>query len=262
MDVAARPKGGPGAIADFGSHIIAMARYLLGPIAEVNADVRTIVPSRPVARGAKERRDVLVDDAARMLVQFGRGCAGTIEASWVSTGRKMQLDFEVYGTKGSLVFTQERMNEMLLYKAAGETMAHGADSRTNGFVRVESGPQHYPYGQFCLAGSHHIGFNDLKTMEWRSSSPASARAKRMARISARPMRCRRLSTRRLHRRRPGAGCGFRTVFRPNLPSSPRRRGTPAFLCQQCREIWLELKVLSRFARGLMQSEAGSPPARG
>lgn len=159
------PKGGPGAIADLGSHIIAMARYLLGPIAEVNADVRTIVPSRPIARGAKERKDVLVDDAARMLVQFGRGCAGTIEASWVSTGRKMQLDFEVYGTKGSLVFTQERMNEMLFYKAGNETMAHGADSRSNGYVRIESGPQHYPYGQFCLAGSHHIGFNDLKTIE-------------------------------------------------------------------------------------------------
>lgn len=159
------PKGGPGVIADLGSHIIGMARYLLGPIAEVNADVRTIVKSRPVARGAKERKDVLVDDVARILVNFGRGCGGTIEANWVATGRKMQLDFEIYGTKGSLVFTQERMNEMHLYKTAGETMAHGADSRTNGYVKIETGPQHYPYGQFCLAGAHHIGFNDLKTIE-------------------------------------------------------------------------------------------------
>jgi predicted dehydrogenase len=152
------PVGGPGVIADLGSHIIGMARFLLGPIAEVSADVRTVVMSRPVARGAKERKDVLVDDVARILVTFGRGCGGTIEANWIATGRKMQLGFELTGEKGSLVFTQERLNELLLYRAGG-------DSRTNGYVRIEAGPQHPPYGEFCIAGGHQLGFNDLKTIE-------------------------------------------------------------------------------------------------
>jgi predicted dehydrogenase len=152
------PSGGPGVIADLGSHIVGMARFLLGPIAEVSADVRTVVPTRPVARGATERRDVRVDDVARMLVNFERGCGGTIEANWVATGRKMQLGFELYGSKGSLAFTQERLNELLLYRA-------GADARTGGFVRLEAGPQHHPYGQFCIAGGHQLGFNDLKTIE-------------------------------------------------------------------------------------------------
>lgn len=159
------PSGGPGVIADLGSHIIGMARFLLGPIAEVNADVRTVVKSRPVARGATERKDVLVDDVARILVNFGRGCGGTIEANWIATGRKMQLGFELYGSKGSLVFMQERLNELQLYRAGGEAHAHGVDSRTNGYVRLEAGPQHYPYGQFCIAGGHQLGFNDLKTIE-------------------------------------------------------------------------------------------------
>ena len=152
------PVGGPGVIADLGSHIIGMARFLLGPIAEVSADVRTVVKSRPVARGAKERKDVLVDDVARILVGFGRGCGGTIEANWIATGRKMQLGFELTGEKGSLVFSQERLNELLLYRAGG-------DSRTNGYVRIEAGPQHPPYGEFCIAGGHQLGFNDLKTIE-------------------------------------------------------------------------------------------------
>ena len=124
-----------------------------------------MVKSRPVARGAKERKDVLVDDVARILVQFGRGCGGTIEANWIATGRKMQLGFELYGSKGSLVFTQERLNELLFYKAGGEAQAHGVDARANGYVRIEAGPQHYPYGQFCIAGGHQLGFNDLKTIE-------------------------------------------------------------------------------------------------
>jgi predicted dehydrogenase len=152
------PVGGPGVIADLGSHIIGMARFLLGPIDEVSADVRTVVKSRPVSRGASERRDVLVDDVARILVAFGRGCGGTIEANWIATGRKMQLGFELTGEKGSLVFTQERLNELLFYRAGG-------DARTNGYARIEAGPQHAPYGQFCVAGGHQLGFNDLKTIE-------------------------------------------------------------------------------------------------
>ncbi len=152
------PIGGPGVIADLGSHIIGMARFLLGPIAEVSADVRTVVKSRPVARGATQRKDVLVDDVARILVNFGRGCGGTIEANWIATGRKMQLGFELTGEKGSLVFTQERLNELMFYKSGG-------DPRTSGYVKIEAGPQHPPYGQFCVAGGHELGFNDLKTIE-------------------------------------------------------------------------------------------------
>jgi predicted dehydrogenase len=152
------PSGGPGVIADLGSHIIGMARFLLGDIVEVSADVRTVIKQRPVARGSAEMKPVEVDDVARLLVNFGRGCGGTIEANWIQTGRKMQLGFELTGEKGSLVFTQERLNELHFYKA-------GQDPRQSGFTRIESGPQHEPYGGFCIAGGHQLGFNDLKTIE-------------------------------------------------------------------------------------------------
>ncbi len=152
------PSGGPGVIADLGSHIIGMARFLLGEVAEVIADVRTVIKQRPAARGSSEMKAVEVDDVARILVNFGRGCGGTIEANWIQTGRKMQLGFELTGEKGSLVFTQERLNELLYYKA-------GSDPRHMGFTRIEAGPQHSPYGGFCVAGGHQLGFNDLKTIE-------------------------------------------------------------------------------------------------
>jgi predicted dehydrogenase len=103
-------------------------------------------------------KPVLVDDVARILVNFGRGCGGTIEANWIQTGRKMQLGFELTGEKGSLVFTQERLNELLYYKAGG-------NGQQAGFTRIEAGPQHEPYGGFCVAGGHQLGFNDLKTIE-------------------------------------------------------------------------------------------------
>jgi predicted dehydrogenase len=152
------PSGGPGVIADLGSHIIGMARFLLGDISEVSADVRTVIRRRPAAHGSKAMKPVEVDDVARLLVNFERGCGGTIEANWIQTGRKMQLGFELTGEKGSLVFTQERLNELFYYKAGGE-------ARHMGFTRIEAGPQHHPYAGFCVAGGHQLGFNDLKTIE-------------------------------------------------------------------------------------------------
>ena len=153
-----RLEPGGGALADLGSHIIGMARFLLGPIAEVHADLETVVKTRPVAPGADRRRAVVVDDIARLVVRFARGCRGAIEANWVATGRKMQLGFEAHGTKGSLVFTQERFNELLFFRAGGHP-------RHGGFARIEAGPQHSPYGRFCVAPGHQLGFNDLKTIE-------------------------------------------------------------------------------------------------
>ena len=94
----------------------------------------------------------------RLLVRFDAGFGGTIEANWVKTGRKMQLAFEVEGSKGSLAFTQERLNELKFYKA-------GQNPQTSGFTTIESGPQHPPYGGFCVAAGHQLGFNDLKTIE-------------------------------------------------------------------------------------------------
>ncbi|MGF6446171.1 Gfo/Idh/MocA family protein [Paraburkholderia youngii] len=152
------PRNGAGALAEIGNHIVGMARFLLGPIAKVNAQLETVNKTRPVAPGSVEGREVKVDDIARLIVKFERGCSGSIEANWAATGRKMQLEFEVYGTKGALLFSQERFNELQYFKA-------GADPRTAGFARIEAGPAHPPYDNFTVAGGHQLGFNDLKTIE-------------------------------------------------------------------------------------------------
>jgi predicted dehydrogenase len=150
-----QPEGG-GAVADIGSHITSLARYLVGPIAEVAADCRTIHPTRPVAPGSAERAPVAVDDMTHALIRFESGASGSLEANWAATARTMDLSFEITGTAGAICFTQERMNELLLWS--------GAPGRS-GYTRVESGPAHPPYGRFCPAPGHHLGFNDLKVIE-------------------------------------------------------------------------------------------------
>lgn len=151
------PDGG-GALADIGSHIISMARFLLGPITQVTGQSQTFHKTRPIAPGSTERAPVLVDDATHALVAFESGVQGSIEANWAATGRTMDLSWEITGTRGAITFNQERMNELLLCKGA-------AGGYTSGFTRIESGPSHPPYASFCPAPGHHLGFNDLKVIE-------------------------------------------------------------------------------------------------
>ncbi|MFY0633461.1 MAG: Gfo/Idh/MocA family oxidoreductase [Vannielia sp.] len=149
------PAGG-GALADIGSHALATAEYLCGPVARVMGDCVTMIDSRRDGRGG--HRAVEVDDVGRAFLRFESGATGSIEGNWIATGRKMQHDFEVYGTKGALAFSQERFNELHYFDTADRTGRQG-------FRRIEAGPDHAPYGLFCVAPGHQLGFNDLKAIE-------------------------------------------------------------------------------------------------
>jgi predicted dehydrogenase len=160
-------KGGHGVVADLGSHIISIARYVVGPIASLTGQIKTVVGERPVAPGSREKRKVLVDDEARALVTFANGATGSLEASWVKPGRKLYLAFEVTGSKGSILVDHERMNELQLYIA-------GQPRGREGFKTILAGPDHQFFREFVPAPGHHLGFNDMKTIEVRALLTALA----------------------------------------------------------------------------------------
>lgn len=149
------PAGG-GALADIGSHALATAEFLCGRVARVMGDCVTMIGERPDGKGG--RRAVSVDDVGRAFLRFESGASGSVEGNWIATGRKMQHDFEVYGTKGALAFSQEHFNVLNFYST-------GDAKGRQGFRRIEAGPDHAPYGLFCVAPGHQIGFNDLKAIE-------------------------------------------------------------------------------------------------
>jgi len=149
------PAGG-GALADIGSHALATAEFLLGPITRVMGDCCTHITERPDGRGGS--RQIAVDDVSRAFLRFESGASGSIEGNWLATGRKMQHDFEVYGSLGALCFSQERFNELHFYSTADS-------AGRRGFRRIEAAPDHPPYGRFCVAPGHQLGFNDLKAIE-------------------------------------------------------------------------------------------------
>ena len=127
---------GTGPHGDLNSHSIDLARFLVGDIKAVSAMMTTFVKERPLpGAGAAtftagsgestEMGEVTVDDAAFMIAEFENGALGSFEASRFAPGRKNYNYFEIYGSKGSIIFNLERMNELQLFLRDDPAYAQG-----------------------------------------------------------------------------------------------------------------------------------------
>jgi predicted dehydrogenase len=137
---------GSGALGDLGSHVIDLARYLVGEIASVSATTARFVGDRPGGQ-------VSVDDAFEAVIEFEAGAVGTLEASRFCLGRKNALTWEVNGAKGSLRFDLERLNELQVH-LAGSTPGE----RAQGFRTVLVSEPDHPFWEHWWPQGHMIGW--------------------------------------------------------------------------------------------------------
>jgi len=151
-----KQKAGSGALGDIAAHSIDLARFLVGEIVEVSADLKTFVTERPLPGNPRKKGRVTVDDAAQALVRFESGAIGTIEATRMALGRKNANRFEINGTKGSLAFDLERMNELELYLEADPPSVRG-------FRRVLVTDPSHPYVKAWWPPGHIIGYEHTFT---------------------------------------------------------------------------------------------------
>ena len=141
-----RGEAGSGALGDVGSHVIDLARFLVGEIVTVSGRTSTIVPERPGG-------SVDVDDAVEAIVDFESGVSGSISVTRFARGRKNSLTFEINGSKGSLAFDLERINELKV-NLEGSTPGEQAQ----GFRTVlVTEPEHPFMGSWWPAG-HVLGW--------------------------------------------------------------------------------------------------------
>lgn len=105
-----RESAGSGALGDLGSHAIDQVRYLLGQeVVGASARTQTFVGRRPGVEGDEE---VTVDDAAWATLRTSGGAVVSLEVSRMATGRKNSLQIEVFGSRGSVRFDLESLNEL------------------------------------------------------------------------------------------------------------------------------------------------------
>jgi predicted dehydrogenase len=136
-----RAAAGSGALGDLGAHVVDMARYLVGEIEAVSAHTATFWPGREV------------DDAVEAVVSFEGGAVGTIEASRFAAGRKNAFTWEVNGSKGSIRFDLERLNELQVH-LVDSSPAAGAQ----GFRTVLVSEADHPFWEHWWPQGHVIGW--------------------------------------------------------------------------------------------------------
>ncbi|HYI25451.1 MAG TPA: Gfo/Idh/MocA family oxidoreductase, partial [Thermomicrobiales bacterium] len=135
---------------NLGSHATDLARFLVGELATVSALTPRFRDQRPGPGGAMI--DLQWDDASISLVEFENGAVGTIEASRLATGRANSLRVEVNGSRGSIGFDLERLNELQVY------LVDTVVSEVVGFQDVLVTRPDHPYAKVWWPGGHILGW--------------------------------------------------------------------------------------------------------
>ena len=133
-------EAGSGALGDLTTHVVDLARFLNGEIASVAGFAKTFLPERKV------------DDAIEAAVEFENGSVGTIESTRLALGRRNAFQWEINGSKGSLAFDMERLNELQVFRADGD--------RARGFKTVLVSETNHPFWEHWWPPGHIIGWGD------------------------------------------------------------------------------------------------------
>jgi predicted dehydrogenase len=151
---------GSGSHGDLAAHLIDTSRWLVAEFAQVSGLMETFIKQRPIlaeiddrlgGKAGDQMGEVTVDDASLFLARFQNGTVGTFEATRFAQGRKNYNSFEINGSKGSLVYNQERMNELEVYLADD-------DPRIRGFRTVQTTDSVHPYAGVYWPTAHIIGY--------------------------------------------------------------------------------------------------------
>ena len=132
-----------------------------------------------------------VDDAVESVVDFANGAVGTIEATRFASGRKNALQFEINGSKGSLV-VRHRAAE----RAPGPLLAARRPGKlSQGFRTVLVSEADHPFWEHWWPQGHMIGWEHTFVHEIHhfldarsATTPRSARTARRSRTATAPRR--------------------------------------------------------------------------
>ncbi|MCR8633044.1 Gfo/Idh/MocA family protein [Paenibacillus radicis (ex Xue et al. 2023)] len=158
---------GSGPHGDLNAHLIDLARYLVGEVDQVVGMEKTFITKRPkvkvdatlgadfskVKGDVAEMVEVTVDDTTSFLAKFKNGTMGTFEATRMAGGRKNYEQIEINGTKGSLVFNFEQMNELQYWSKED-------DVEVQGFRKILATEDVHPYVHAWWPPGHIIGYQN------------------------------------------------------------------------------------------------------
>lgn len=163
--VDAKAAGASRCMADIGSHFFDMAEHVSGlRVTSLCADLQTFHRTRKQPRGSVEtfankmmrpedyiETPVDTEDFGAVVFRMGERTRGAMTASQVSAGRKNGLRIEIYGTKASVAWQQERPDELWVGRR---------DSGNSIFVKDPSLLTGNARAYADLPGGHSEGYDD------------------------------------------------------------------------------------------------------
>lgn len=147
-----RQVAGSGPTGDLGSHIIDLARFLIGEVKSVSSITTTFVKERSMPDHPEKKGKVDVEDAFEAAVEFENGAVGTLEATRFAGGRKNFSNFEINGEKASIEFNLERLNELRVYNLAEP------NKDIMGWHNILVTESHHPFMEHYWPPGHTIGW--------------------------------------------------------------------------------------------------------
>ncbi len=153
---------GSGTHGDLSAHIIDLARFLVGEFESVTGVLHTFIKERPLdtsgegawgasGGGTRQMGKVTVDDAAMFLARFGNGALGVFEATRFAGGNRNGNRFEINGSKGSIRWDLENMNNLQVYFG-------GDEGGEQGFRTINCTEGAHPYAGNWWPPAHIIGY--------------------------------------------------------------------------------------------------------
>lgn len=123
---------GAGTLFDLGSHATDIVYYLCGNISSVMGKSQIAYPVRKGMDGKEWKTNA--DEAFYMICETEGGAVGTIEASKLSVGSNDDLNFAVYGEKGSVKFSLMEPNWLCFYDSERDGKCYGGE---RGYTKIE-----------------------------------------------------------------------------------------------------------------------------
>ena len=152
---------GTGVLGDLGSHLIDLARFWTAEFANVSGHLKTFTLERPLPGGVGTGQ-VDVDDAASFLAEFTNGATGSFFCTRDAFARSNTQRAEIYGSKGGIVYDNERPNEIQF--AMGNFMGRQRQYLTmpvpRGRIEARSTTMHHFVEDIALGTSRTPTFDD------------------------------------------------------------------------------------------------------
>jgi len=116
--------------------------------------LKTVYENGLQAKAGTEMGEVDVDDASSMMVRFcNQNIMGYIETTRYGNGHRNQNRIEINGSKGSIIFDMEKMNELEYFSSEDPDCLQG-------YKRIQVGGDSFPYTANWWGAGHIIGYGD------------------------------------------------------------------------------------------------------